>query len=111
VAWLTIAGGFGKLTKLAAGELDLHSSRSRVDAEFLSRVLADLGAAAELVGHARGAASAGEILHLAAAAGVPLAGAIASRAREVAMATLAGGIAVDVAVFDRQGGLIGHAGP
>ena len=34
---------------------------------------------------------------------------IARRAREVALATLAGGIAVDVALFDRQGSLIAHA--
>src|SRR5216683_6872474 len=31
VGRLTIAGGFAKLVKLAAGHLDLHSSRSRVD--------------------------------------------------------------------------------
>lgn len=32
---LTIAGGFAKLTKLAQGALDLHSSRSQVDKGFL----------------------------------------------------------------------------
>jgi cobalt-precorrin-5B (C1)-methyltransferase len=108
---LTIAGGFGKLTKLAAGELDLHSSRSRVDVAFLSGVLSDLGAGRDVVGRAGQAASAGEILHIATGAALPLASAIATRAREVALATLAGGVAVDVAVFDRQGALIGQAGP
>jgi hypothetical protein len=34
---------------------------------------------------------------------------IARRAREVALATLAGGITIDVALFDRQGALIAHA--
>ncbi len=33
---LTIAGGFAKLTKLAQGALDLHSSRSEVDRDFLA---------------------------------------------------------------------------
>ncbi|HEX9462781.1 MAG TPA: cobalt-precorrin-5B (C(1))-methyltransferase [Alphaproteobacteria bacterium] len=108
---LTVAGGFGKLTKLAAGHLDLHSGRSRVDGGYLSALLADLGAAREIVAGAAAAQSAGEVLHVASAAGLPLAATVAARAREVALATLAGGIAVDVAVFDRQGNLIGHAGP
>ncbi len=33
---LTIGGGFGKLTKLAQGAIDLHSSRSQVDFEGLA---------------------------------------------------------------------------
>src|SRR3546814_8681776 len=40
---LTIAGGFGKLCKLAAGQLDLHSGRSQVDFELLAESLAGLG--------------------------------------------------------------------
>lgn len=36
VARLTIAGGFGKLSKLAQGHLDLHSSRSRLDLDDLA---------------------------------------------------------------------------
>jgi hypothetical protein len=35
---------------------------------------------------------------------------IAINARSVALATLAGGVAVDVAVFDREGRLLGRAG-
>src|SRR5258707_4202786 len=38
VARLTLAGGFAKLAKLAAGNLDLHSSRSRVDSAALARL-------------------------------------------------------------------------
>src|SRR6185503_11116914 len=41
---LTLAGGFAKLAKLAAGHLDLHSSRSRVDPAGLARLLAAAGA-------------------------------------------------------------------
>src|SRR5205807_4529779 len=36
VARLTLAGGFAKLAKLAAGHLDLHSSKSRVDGAALA---------------------------------------------------------------------------
>jgi cobalt-precorrin-5B (C1)-methyltransferase len=109
VAWLTIAGGFGKLAKLAAGHLDLHSGRSQVEVGALAGMLRELGAAPAAIEQARRAASAGEVLILAAA--LPLADVVARRAREVALATLAGGIAVDVVVFDRAGQRIGHAGP
>jgi cobalt-precorrin-5B (C1)-methyltransferase len=108
---LTVAGGFGKLTKLAAGELDLHSSRSRVDGAMLASLLDDLAAPAETVRRAAAAASAGEVLQIATAAGIALTDAVAERARATVLATLAGGIAVDVVVFDRQGALIGRAGP
>jgi cobalt-precorrin-5B (C1)-methyltransferase len=111
VARLTIAGGFGKLSKLAAGHLDLHSGRSRVDAAGLAALLRDLGAPADLVAKADAAASAGEVLQLAIAANLPLADLVARRAREVALAALAGGVAVDVLVIDRDGARLGCAGP
>jgi cobalt-precorrin-5B (C1)-methyltransferase len=112
---LTLAGGFAKLAKLAAGNLDLHSSRSRIDPSFLAERLAAAGAPAAIVAEARDTEGGGEILALAAAASPECAARltqlVAAQAREVALATLAGGIAVDVAVFDRGGTLIGHAGP
>ncbi|MEM8697627.1 MAG: cobalt-precorrin-5B (C(1))-methyltransferase, partial [Pseudomonadota bacterium] len=37
VARLTLAGGIGKLAKLAQGEMDLHSARSQVDIARLAR--------------------------------------------------------------------------
>ena len=39
IARLTIAGGFGKLSKLAGGAMDLHSGRSEVDREQLAAAL------------------------------------------------------------------------
>src|SRR6202030_2188268 len=58
VARLTIGGGFAKLAKLAAGHLDLHSARSRIDPAALAAVLGDLGAPAAATEAAAGAASA-----------------------------------------------------
>ncbi len=107
---LTMGGGFAKIAKLAAGHLDLHSARSSVDVAALTEHLRALNAPAETVAVARDAHSAGAVL---AAAG-PLTGALADRvaagARAVVLATLAGGTAVDVVVFNRAGKLIGHAG-
>jgi cobalt-precorrin-5B (C1)-methyltransferase len=108
---LTLAGGFAKFAKLADGHLDLHSGASEVDVGGLAAMLAGLGAPPTLVEEARTSASGGAVLALARSAGLPLAELIARRAREVALATLAGGIAVDVAVFDRTGELLAHVGP
>src|SRR6202045_2447140 len=49
VGRLTVAGGFGKLAKLAAGHLDLHSARSSVNPDGLAELLAELGAPAASV--------------------------------------------------------------
>jgi cobalt-precorrin-5B (C1)-methyltransferase len=111
VRWVTIAGGFGKLTKLAAGHLDLHSSRSSVDVGQLADLLGELDAPAGLVDRARAARSAGEVLEISKEAELALPDAVAQRARSTALAALAGGTALDVVVFDRQGRKIGHAGP
>ena len=106
---VTIAGGFAKMSKLAAGHLDLHSSRSDVDFDGLANLLGDLGAPAEVATAARAANTTAEVLEMARRQKVDLAAAVATRAREVALATLAGGTRIDVAVFDRTGKLVGHA--
>ena len=60
--WVTIAGGFAKLTKLGCGDLDLHSGRSEVDFAWLAGQLAELGADPGLRDAARDANSALEVL-------------------------------------------------
>ena len=41
---ISIVGGFGKISKLAAGHLDLHSRKSSIDLAFLATVACTLGA-------------------------------------------------------------------
>src|SRR5712672_3411028 len=62
VARLTIAGGFAKLAKLAAGHLDLHSARSRIDIPALTELLVELGVDAPIAEAARAAGGAAEFL-------------------------------------------------
>ncbi|MFF7651210.1 cobalt-precorrin-5B (C(1))-methyltransferase [Streptomyces sp. NPDC007983] len=109
---LTIAGGFAKLSKLAAGHLDLHSSRSQVDKGFLAE-LARRGGADEELATAVAAANTGlETVQLCAARGVPLGDLVAAAAREVALGVLRGApVAVDVICIDRAGTVVGHAAP
>ena len=108
---VTIGGGFGKLVKLAQGEMDLHSSRSQVDHAMLAVLARDAGGDAALVDAVATAGSAGEALGLALEVGVPLADTVAARAREAALAVLSGGVALDVVVIDRAGAIVGRAGP
>jgi cobalt-precorrin-5B (C1)-methyltransferase len=107
---LTIAGGFAKLAKLAAGHLDLHSGRSRVDTAALGDMLAALGANGPILERTRAAGGAGEVLGAADAWREPLARLVAARAREVALATLSGKTAVEVAIVDRDGGFLARVG-
>jgi cobalt-precorrin-5B (C1)-methyltransferase len=106
---LTIAGGFGKMSKLAAGFGDLHSGRSQIDRDMLAARLSELGAGAEIIAAARAANTANEILDLARGAELPLADAIARLAREQALAMVDGQVAVEVMIFDRDGALVGRA--
>jgi cobalt-precorrin-5B (C1)-methyltransferase len=110
VSRLTLAGGFAKLAKLAAGHLDLHSSRSRVDPAALARLLAGAGAPSEAADAAARSDSAASVLELAGEHAAALAEAVARQAREVALATLSGGIAVEVAIVDRNGRFLARIG-
>ncbi len=106
---LTLAGGFAKFTKLAQGALDLHSGRSQVDFPFLLGLLGEAGPAIE--SEVLGANTAKEVLDLALARGLDLAGPVAARARAVAQNALGDApCAVEVLVTDRRGQVIAHAG-
>ncbi|MFF8275387.1 cobalt-precorrin-5B (C(1))-methyltransferase [Streptomyces lateritius] len=115
VGRLTICGGFAKLSKLAAGHLDLHSARSQVDKPFLAD-LARSGGATEALAEEIATANTGlAALRLCEAAGVPLGDLVAARARDEALAVLRGApVAVDVVCIDRAGAVVGRsavAGP
>ncbi|MFC1674209.1 cobalt-precorrin-5B (C(1))-methyltransferase [Pseudomonadota bacterium] len=109
VAHLTIAGGFAKLTKLAQGAMDLHSARSSVDFDHLADLLARIGGDRDQVREVRTANTAQHVLELADDCAPDLAHLIARQAREVALATLAGGTEVSVWVYDRQGTRVGRS--
>jgi cobalt-precorrin-5B (C1)-methyltransferase len=109
---LTVAGGFAKLSKLAAGHLDLHSSRSQVDKGFLAD-LARRGGADEDLTAAVSAANTGlETVQLCAARGVPLGDLVAAAVRDTALGVLRGApVSVDVICIDRAGTVVGRAAP
>lgn len=109
---LTICGGFAKLSKLAAGHLDLHSARSQVDKGFLADLARAGGAGEALAAEVAGANTGLGALQLCAAAGVPLGDLVAVRARDEALAVLRGApVEVDVLCIDRAGQVVGRSTP
>lgn len=96
---VTIAGGFGKITKLAQGLLDLHSRAGSVDPEFLANI-----AGIEEIKHANTAKHA---LEIAGNNGQELAQKIANLAWQTAAKTLGDtGISLEIVIFDREGKLL-----
>lgn len=107
---LTICGGFAKLSKLAAGHMDLHSKRSQVDKGFLASLARAGGADEELAERVAGANTGLAALQLCAAAEIPLGDLVAETARDEALAVLRGApVAVDVLCIDRAGTIVGRS--
>jgi cobalt-precorrin-5B (C1)-methyltransferase len=110
VARVTVAGGVGKMSKLAQGLLDLHSKRGAIDLVALAARAAAAGAAPPLQGRIAAANTAAEAFAAAAAEGVALGDLVARAAWDVAAAVLARTpTSLEIVVFDRDGALVGRA--
>jgi cobalt-precorrin-5B (C1)-methyltransferase len=104
---VTIAGGFAKIAKFAAGALDLHSARSAVDLRFLSSLAEEMGAPNDLVSKMLVANTGMHVLELATEHGLLLAARVAELANETAKSVLTGAsIATDVLVVSREGDIL-----
>jgi cobalt-precorrin-5B (C1)-methyltransferase len=107
---VTIAGGVGKMTKLAQGLLDLHSKRGSVDLAALAGLAGAAGASESLVQRIMASNTAAEAFGHAAAANVMLGDQVARAAQHTAADVVANsGIDVEITLFDRDGRLVGHA--
>jgi cobalt-precorrin-5B (C1)-methyltransferase len=108
---ITIAGGFAKMTKLGQGLLDLHSGVGSVDRAWLAELLAKAEAPADLIELSRDANTALLVLQESERRGIPVGQLVAEAAWKTAVRVLEGSsIALDVAVFDREGNIIGRYG-
>jgi cobalt-precorrin-5B (C1)-methyltransferase len=107
---VTVAGGVGKMTKLAQGLLDLHSRKGSVDLGVLAGLAERAGGSAALARRILGANTAAEALAHAEAEGVALGDEVARAGWDTAANVVAGkSIEIEIAVFDRDGRLVGHA--
>jgi cobalt-precorrin-5B (C1)-methyltransferase len=101
---VTIGGGFGKMTKLAQGALDLHSGRSQVELDFLAGCAPELPREKVLAAN-----TAQEVLEM--AGGSWLAQRVAERALSTVRAVLKEApVTGDVIIISRKGEIIAHAG-
>ncbi|MDV7338427.1 cobalt-precorrin-5B (C(1))-methyltransferase [Terasakiella sp. A23] len=105
---LTLCGGFAKFCKLAQGEMDLHSSRSRVDLSKLAGWMEEAGGA-DLVERVKTANTGLEVIELARDHDIPLGDLVATRAKEVARAVVSGHCEIEIILINRKGEIVGHA--
>lgn len=103
VARVTIGGGFGKITKLAQGALDLHSGRSQVELDWLADMAPELPRDKVLAAN-----TAQEVLEMGKGLDLP------SRVARAALVSVKSvlrraSIAPDIIIVSREGEIIGHA--
>jgi cobalt-precorrin-5B (C1)-methyltransferase len=107
---VTIAGGVGKMTKLAQGLLDLHSKRGSVDLAALAALAGAAGASEALVQRVMASNTTAEAFAHAAAAKLTLGDQVARAAQKTAADVVTNsGIEIEIVLFDRDGQLAGHA--
>ncbi len=107
---VTIAGGVGKMTKLAQGLTDLHSKRGEVDRTRLASFAEAAGGSAHLRARIMAANNAAEAFMLAQSESIALGDEVARAAQVTAERVVDGrDIAIEIVLFDRDGALVGHA--
>jgi cobalt-precorrin-5B (C1)-methyltransferase len=107
---VSIAGGVGKMTKLAQGLLDLHSRSGSVDLAILAALAERAGGSPDLRERILASNTAAEALTHAEAEGIALGDEVARGAWGTATNVVAGkDIEIEIAVFDREGRLVGRA--
>lgn len=109
VGKLSLCGGFGKISKLAAGHMDLHSRHSSIDLPQLAAWAAELGATAELQTAICAANTSQQAVALASAEGVALGDAVCAHALAFARGIVPAQVQLEVFAIDRQGLIIGQA--
>ena len=104
---LSICDGFGKISKLAAGHLDLNSRASSIDFQFLAETAAGDAALTRQILKANTSI---EVYGIARQQGIDMADAVCRKARAFAREVAGEGTRIEVWAIDRQGDFIGHAG-
>jgi len=106
---LSLCGGFGKLSKLAMGHLDLHSRVSSIDFDYLANCAATAGANDTLQAQIRIANTSIEALNLCQTANIDLASKICADALAAAKKTVKQDIPMEVWAVNRAGEKVGLA--
>ena len=106
---LSISGGFGKISKLAMGHMDLHSRASNIDFEHIAEIAKQAGAEASLLEQIRNANTSIEALNLCQQQQVPLAEAMCRSAWQVCRKKLPQAIDLEIWAINRRGEFVGFS--
>ncbi len=106
---LSICGGFGKLSKLANGHLDLHSRSSAIDFNVFARYVTELGGSPQLIKSVLNANTSMQVLSLCKDENIDLASLVCKQALQQVQSILPKSIDVDVWAVDRAGVCVGSA--
>ncbi|MEQ6885290.1 cobalt-precorrin-5B (C(1))-methyltransferase [Salicola sp. Rm-C-2C1-2] len=106
---VTLASGFGKLSKFAAGEPDTHSRRCAIDFDFIADEAVAVGAGQELAEWIRNANTSIEALEACQNSGIPLGDRIAGVSLARARDYLPGDHHLSVCAVSRRSELVGFA--
>ena len=106
---LSICGGFGKLSKLSQGHLDLHSGASSIDFNWLASLAKQQGANADLLEKIVNANTSVQALKFCQECEIDLAKVVCQKALEVAKKIVPGHVQVEVWAVDRKGVVVGKA--
>lgn len=107
VAKLSICGGFGKLTKLANGHLDLNSRSSSIDFQHLSQLAKKAGADQALCEWIESANTSVQVLKVCQEKEVDLAAVVCREALAKARSIVPAEVEVEIWAIDRQGNFVG----
>jgi len=100
---LSISAGFGKLTKLANGHLDLNSRQSSIDFDQLANIAKKLGASTELQQQILNANTTIQVLNMTKQAGLDIATVVCIEALKFAKTIVHESIEVEVWAVNRKG--------
>ena len=104
---VTLCGGFGKITKLANGHMDLNSRVSAIDLPHIAVVAKSVGADEALQQNIRDANTTIQALNLCKDEAIPLADAICALAHQKAREYIPSSVQLDVWAIDRKGNFVG----
>ncbi|PIE43372.1 MAG: cobalt-precorrin-5B (C(1))-methyltransferase [Gammaproteobacteria bacterium] len=110
---VSICGGFGKISKLANGHMDLNSRSSSIDFDQLARIASTLNADKDLLSKIAKANTSMQVYQLCLAADIAIGDEVCNAALRQARRVLGkwpeNAVTLEVFAVDRQGWLIGSA--
>ena len=105
---LSLCGGVGKMSKLADGHLDLHSSRSQINFQQLAQMAAKLGASSKLLTAIEQANTTAQVIECCQQQGIDICAEIAKKALQTCQDELGRRISLELWLVDRKGEILAY---